>query len=324
MLNIRLGRKRLIAVAIGLLTLFVLVFMSGILVGRAVGIPFVKRDQIWTIGIYSGPSATEMSPHPQARNPVLTGADVTDINATFVADPFCTRHNGQWFMFMEVWNADTGQGDIGLAISDDGLNWNYDQIVIDEAGHLAYPLVFESDGEFFIRTGGELYRATDFPRVWEKAGIPIILGLDATLFQHDGRWWSLGSFADDLSLRLHYTDSLDGEWIPHPANPIIKNDNNFTRPGGRVVRDGDRLLRYAQDGVPYYGLAVNAFEITKLTTTEYEERRVSDVPLLEGSGAGWNAHGMHTIDPHQTGPNEWLACVDGWKFSEPRISFTDE
>jgi len=48
---------------------------------------------------------------------------VTDITADFVSDPFMLRDGAVWYMFFEVWNTRTGQGDIGLATSSDGLNW---------------------------------------------------------------------------------------------------------------------------------------------------------------------------------------------------------
>ena len=62
-------------------------------------------------------------------NPVLTAEDVTDVSATFVADPFLLYDNDTWYMFFEVMS---NHGDIGLATSLDGFNWIYKQIVIIE------------------------------------------------------------------------------------------------------------------------------------------------------------------------------------------------
>lgn len=35
--------------------------------------------------------------------------------------------------------------------------------------------------------------------------------------------------------------------------------------------------------------------------------------LLKETGTGWNAHGMHNIDPHQLDNGQWIACVDGYQ-----------
>ena len=77
-------------------------------------------------------------------NPVLTGSDVTDKSASFVADPFMFHEDGDWYMFFEV--EDGASADIGLATSTDGLNWTYDQIVLDTDFHKSYPVVFKFNG----------------------------------------------------------------------------------------------------------------------------------------------------------------------------------
>jgi hypothetical protein len=90
----------------------------------------------WSIGIYAGASLQTLSPHPAARNPVLTRHEVTDIPAAFVADPFLVREAAGWVMFMEVMNAGTGRGEIALARSPDGLEWSYEGVVLREPFHL--------------------------------------------------------------------------------------------------------------------------------------------------------------------------------------------
>lgn len=82
--------------------------------------------------------------------------------------------------------------------------------------------------------------------------------------------------------------------------------------GGRIVLFNNKIIRYAQNDYPAYGSQVNAFEITKLTTVDYEEKKIDENPTLEGSGTGWNAKGMHNIDPHRVSDDMWIACVDGW------------
>jgi hypothetical protein len=52
--------------------------------------------------------------------------------------------------------------------------------------------------------------------------------------------------------------------------------------------------------------------VTDLSTTRYSERPVGRDPLLVGSGAGWNAGGMHHVAA-LLDDGGVLAAVDGWR-----------
>ncbi len=81
-----------------------------------------------------------------------------------------------------------------------------------------------------------------------------------------------------------------------------------------VVGEGKLRKQATQDCHPTYGTQVRAFEITELNTKSYHEREVENTsPELKGTGTGWNAGGMHHIDPHVAEDGRWIACVDGWK-----------
>ncbi|MBE9513733.1 MAG: hypothetical protein IMY83_01690 [Chloroflexi bacterium] len=284
------------------------------------GVPFVGWEPTrWAIGIYTGDSPLSLSPSG-TKNPVLTAADVADAPATFVADPFMLYENDTWYMFLEVMNAATNQGDIAFATSDDGLNWTYEQIVLDEPFHLTYPYVFKWQDEYYMVPESHevdsirLYRAVDFPTEWSFVGT-LLEGsgyVDSAVFHFNSMWWLFTSFGGSDTLHLYCADELLGPWIEHPESPIIEGDANIARPGGRVLVFDGRIIRYTQDDEPTYGNQVRAFEITELTTTSYEEKEVSQNPILEPSGTGWNARGMHHIDPHQVDEGKWIACVDGY------------
>jgi hypothetical protein len=104
---------------------------------------------------------------PGISNPVFTAADITDRNTEFVADPFLFQDQDGWYLFFEVFDRDTFQGDIGLATSMDGLQWNYDSIVLNEEFHLSYPDVFEYQGTYYMlpetTSSTSQVIATDFP-----------------------------------------------------------------------------------------------------------------------------------------------------------------
>lgn len=278
---------------------------------------------VWSIGIYTGDSALHVRPAENAANPVLAGTDVSDIKADFVADPFILTVDSTWYMFFEVMNGQRGEGEIGLATSVNGLNWTYRQIVLVEPFHLSYPYVFAWQGDYYMvpetAQAGEIriYRATEFPFRWSFAAALLSNGAfhDASVFRYDAMWWLLTETNPHRTcdtLRLFFAEGLMGPWTEHPRSPIVAGNPHVARPAGRVVVGNNVAIRYAQDCYPAYGREVRAFEITELTTRHYREREVSDNPILAGNGRGWNAHGMHHIDPHQMEDGRILACVDGW------------
>jgi len=275
----------------------------------------------WAIGIYKLSSSEPFNfTGDNVSNPVLTASDVTDIPAAFVADPFLICENNIYYMFFEVLNTHTSQGDIGLAISNDGFNWSYEQIILDEEFHLSYPCVFKWENGYYMIPethqveSVRLYKSNNFPYNWsfERTLLEGRDFVDNTIFHYNNTWWLFTGTTNNAVLGLYYSDKLTGPWIEHPQSPIINGDANISRLGGNViVFDDNRIVRYAQDDDPYYGNQVWAFEITVLTKTSYEEHRVGRTPILKGFD-NWNTRGMHQISPCQVGGNGWIASVDGY------------
>jgi hypothetical protein len=289
---------------------------------RCVYIAAPRSEPVWSIGIYRGSSPLALAP-AEVGLPVLTAESVTDVGASFVADPFWIRRDDRWHMFFEVMNWKENIGQIGLATSDDGLRWRYEQIVLAEDFHLSYPHVFAAaDGvymvpESFQDNSVRLYRARRFPHDWEHVATILSGGyyVDSSLFQHDDTWWLFtesGKDTDD-TLRLFYADRPEGPWREHPKSPVVAGDARISRPAGRVLVQPQQIIRFAQNCSVQYGTDVRAIEVTRLTKTQYEERSPSNEPLLGPSDHGWNAGGMHHIDAMQLGDDDWLAAVDGWE-----------
>ena len=293
-------------------------FIAGMYVGKTRGIPFTKIIGEWSIGIYTGSSALTLSEPKEIKNPVLTKDSVTDIDASFVADPFMVKKDNIWYMFFEAYNRSTHNADIGLATSEDGFNWEYQKIVLDEAFHLSYPYVFEWNDEYYMipesrRAGAiRLYKASDFPSEWTFVD-SLIDGeyRDSSIFHYSDKWWLMTATTNGI-LHLFYSNNLLGPWNEHPESPIVNGNANIARPGGRVLVMENRIIRYTQDDLPSYGSQTRAFEITKLTTSDYEENEVNESPILTDSGSGWNGYGMHHVDPHMISEGNWIAAVDGF------------
>lgn len=274
---------------------------------------------MWAIGIMVGKSPFSLaSPNPD-RNPVITAADITDIDASFVADPFMVQAKGRWYMFFEVLPKNSTIGKIGFATSDDGFTWSYRQTVLSEPFHLSYPHVFEYNGEFYMTPetldaeAVRLYVAESFPDRWRLiADLIPIRAADPSVFQHNGRWWLFACTArgNDV-LRLYHADHLLGAWTEHSRSPILAGDPHRARPAGRVVAFNQHVIRLAQDCWPKYGQCVRAFQIQELTIDSYSEKELFHGPVLGGTGSGWNANRMHHADVHCLAENSWIACVDG-------------
>jgi hypothetical protein len=293
-----------------------------------------SRNQ-FAVGIYTGPTPFNLRPAAHVRNPVLTRADVTDAPAGTVADPFMIRCDGTWFMFFEILNQINSKGEIALATSKDGFEWDYSGIVLSEPFHMSYPQVFEWQGEFYMipETGRHrdvrLYRAARFPYEWSLVttlleGFRIV---DSSIVQFNNMWWLFADAGPDSrnpALRLYHAPDLLGPWLEHPDSPIVESDPSAARPGGRVVMIDGVPHRFAQSVYPVYGRDVRAFEICDLTTESYSERPIGDCPIIGPGDEGWNIHGMHHIDLHQVQDGSWLACVDGCvrrDFDESQLSY---
>ncbi len=286
---------------------------------RALAAKEATRSQ-WSLNVWEGPTPLQLGPAPSRANPVLTARDVTDVAAEFVADPFLLEKDSRWYLFFEVMESRRQKGSIGVATSDDGgRTWKYDRIVLREPFHLSYPYVFQSGPDIFMvpessEAGAvRLYRAVRFPYEWavEKTLISGLPYVDSSLFQYRNKWWMFTSTPENNQLLLYFADALEGPWTEHPASPVVRRNPHIARPGGRVLVLGDRILRFAQDDAPKYGIQVFAFDVTQLDPTTYREVPAADGPIVGASGSGWNRDRMHTVDAHPLSPDRWMASVDG-------------
>lgn len=271
----------------------------------------------WSIAVYFGESPFALGKSEQSIFRVITHNDVTDIKASFAADPFMVLHNGEWHMFFEVLNEENQLGEIGHASSRNLSEWNYSKIVLREPFHLSYPSIIQTEGKWYMipetRQSGaiRLYEAIDFPAKWEfKMELARGDYADPTIFFYKGKWW-MYVLNGTQKLFLFHSDSLMGPWIPHVKNPIIPDSLKYTRPAGNPVVYNGKLYRFAQDGVPTYGNKVRAFEVDIISEGDYSEHEIPESPVLKASRKGWNSIGMHHVNAHQLGEGKWVACVDG-------------
>jgi hypothetical protein len=262
-------------------------------------------------------------PSREVSNPVLTADDVTDYgDVDYVADPFMFVEEGEWHMFFEIVNHDRKpDAPIGHATSSDGLEWEYNQVVLQKEYHTSFPLVWKYDGEYYMcpPTGKrvELWKADEFPTEWSKVGNAIDVDFyshDPVFFRYDGRWWLATDKDNDKLMLYHSTDLEATGWTPHEQNPVVTGRPEAARQGGRPIVDDGDVYFFFQDLVDQYGDKTRAYRVTDLTPSSYADEEVASSPVLSEFGVGWNATTMHTFDPWSLGEGKgWRCAVDGTK-----------
>jgi len=230
---------------------------------------------------------------------------------SWMADPFlATDGNKSWLFFEEV-PAGTEKG--RLSCMEVGTGFSETAVVLEKDYHLSYPCVVSDRGEFFLVPESfetrtiQLFRASRFPFEWQMETILMedLSAVDTTPFFLDGGWYFFTTTTEPfMETFLFYSDSLGGRWHLHPKNPISSSVKS-SRSAGHLFYQNGRLLRPTQDcSVRYgYGIAIN--EITRLTTTEFEERRVDFI------APSWRRGllGTHTLNS-----NGLFEVVDGLRY----------
>ncbi len=212
------------------------------------------------------------------------------------ADPFVVAEGDGHRLFFEDFDWETRQAVISTLRLYPERPPDDPQVALARPYHLSYPYVFQARGEWYMvpetktRRAVELFRAEAFPHRWtlERVLLSDVDAADATVFEHDGRWWLFvniavpgASIQDEL--HLFWADSLAAGWNAHPANPIV-SDVRRARPAGRLLyRDGE-LIRPSQDSSRTYGGAIVLNRVTRLTPTDYEETPIAriDPPRIPG------------------------------------------
>ncbi len=208
----------------------------------------------------------------------------------FWADPFLHVVDGKTYCFVEDYVYATGRAHISvLEITEAGVNCL--GVALREEFHLSFPFIFEYEGRTYMCPEASesnqvrIYECDEFPRRWSLHSIAIdnISAADSIFFEHKGKWWLLTSvdrsgLSDHCSeLCLFSSDSpLDGQWKPHPANPLCI-DTDMGRNAGLIMDEG-RIFRAAQrQGFDQYGEGLALFEILVLDEAHYLERKVTEI-----------------------------------------------
>lgn len=269
----------------------------------------VVRAEHWNIGIIDMPvhallEGSQPAPRwlpPPPRGTFLADpfghADVDGVEA--LAEAYDHRHRRGEIVRLDVVTGATTPAGVPLPA---GLHASYPFLVTHGGDLYCVPEVADTDS---VR----LYRRLEAGG-WEEvatliAGAPIV---DATVFQHEGCWWLLGTRKDDdPNANLHgwWAQDMRGPWHAHALNPL-KSDVRSARPAGTPFTTGGRLIRPAQDCSRAYGGAVILLAVTSLSPTSFAEEPVG---RLAPDPTGPYPDGLHTLSAAGD-----LVLIDGNRF----------
>jgi len=210
---------------------------------------------------------------------------------SFYADPFFSSDGSR--IRVEALNSKNGLGEIIELDAENlvpknillkGEHYSYpfsflcgqDEFLLPEVAAHSPPYIlrtpFRNDGKLMLK-GMEKYRMVDSTILEDKGCVYLFCGINT-------------SAAD--CLYLFSAEGFDKEFKPHPLNPIII-DPTRARMGGRIIRRNGQLYRFGQNNSYGYGDGISICQITKLSTTDYEEKIVGSLHFNDASGP-------HTID----------------------------
>jgi len=234
----------------------------------------------------------------------------------FLADPFGVWEGDVLHVFAESYDYRTRHGVI------ERLSFDRNNTLIDrreslrEAWHLSYPFVFEGEGATWMlpeahRSGRlTLYRAHGYFDDWRpEYRIDLdCVPVDASILRWEGRWWLFyASAASKMSKLAHlhvaWAEKLCGPWISHPANPV-RIEQSSSRPGGKPIVIGGKIMLPVQDCVATYGGAIRPLWIGSLDESEISAE--AGEALAIPSSASPYSEGMHTLTA--CGPVTLIDC----------------
>ena len=232
----------------------------------------------------------------------------------FWADPFVLFRNGSYYIFLEEYPYERRKGHISVMKLDRDGQSSSPTMVLDRPYHLAYPFVFEWQGDCFMipetenNKTIELYRCASFPHEWELVTVLIddVSAVDTTLVQIGDRWWMFTNIAAegtadwDTELHLFHAPSPLGPWTAHKSNPV-KSDVRNARPAGSIFSLNDELYRPSQNCSERYGHSMTINRIVQIDPDRFEEVEVSRIlpdwaPGLVGTHTINSAEGLVVFD----------------------------
>jgi len=266
----------------------------------------------WSIFVQEGTSANAAWSSSQKIEPP---------DECYWADPFLIKRNGRHYIFFEEYGFAEKKGFISYIELPNPLEQNQlenirSKPVINNDYHMSYPFLLEHEGELYmIPESSEnhtisLWKCDQFPDIWSKQKdlIEGISAVDSTLVNWNNKWWMFtnvdrtGAGEHYTELNIYHTDDpINGNWLPHPQNPVVTDVTRARMAGNFIKLPDGRLIRCNQVIKTYYGEAIGMQEVVKLSETEYEEKPHNKIE------ANWR---KDIYRNHHTDSRDGLAVID--------------
>lgn len=215
----------------------------------------------------------------------------------WAADPFLFEHNGDIYIFAELYDYFKRRGVIGFYKLNGKKRGKWIP-VISEDYHMSYPYIFEKDGQVYIMPESNasntlyLYRAINFPYKWEKFTVirQDMKLADTTLFGCNEKIFAL-TF-DVASPKNPGLMLLDIEEKTNDKTLCLESVE-LRRPAGKVLPNN---IRPAQNCTDDYGKGI-IFYLYSLKDDEYSEKEIQRVfPEDLSYSQDIYLDGMHTYN----------------------------
>lgn len=199
----------------------------------------------------------------------------------WAADPFLFEHEGQIYIFAELYDYIECHGCLGYC-KWDGNKFSRWKKVITEPYHLSYPFIFEQDGQVYIMPESNadksvyLYCAVQFPDKWIRVEAirENVKYCDTTPFLWNNHAYALSydiKNIDDYNLVLLDLENKDNDCV------LCDIDNkNLRRPAGKIFQMNDMCIRPAQKSVDDYGEGLLFYKYS-IETGEYSEEVIKQI-----------------------------------------------
>lgn len=218
------------------------------------------------------------------------------------ADPFLFEHEGEVFVFAEVWNYFKQRGSIGyykISGRERDRKWH---IAIDERYHMSYPMIWKDKKGIHIcaetsrNEDLHIYDCIKFPNRWRMSTVLFedVFFADSTFLLGEGGRPRYCFSYEILGINkgILHRYSFDCGKLLMESDCIITDDNRISRPGGHFVETKGSLIRVAQDCSKRYGEQLYFLEVGSIEPYSEEVKKVISYKSFDVK----SCIGMHTYN----------------------------
>jgi len=207
-----------------------------------------------------------------------------DKKKSYRADPFITTLQNHQVIFFERYNYSTQKGHIAAITI--GSESNSEVEVLNTSLHYSYPFIFINNDETYCLPEGYMGKTASAYTINKQLQLKQhrhllngVKAIDPSLLLYNNKYWlfcTINNALHNAQLFIFYSDSLDGEFIPHLLNPV-KTDISSARPAGSFFEQNGSIIRPSQNCSKTYGGSLMLNKIITLTETEYKEELINEI-----------------------------------------------